>query len=454
MLHLSTSFREMLCFFYRQRECKVSSCILLGEDQGYVTSSEINYLTCRGSMISYLPDGKEHIVNDNGRWSRQNRQEGKPSRIVRKLLTEKAFEVYDIKDADIEQFGYYLQSYVLANGDGDDDKPMPKISMWVANGEFIKQYYDGDWYAKGQDSNLSGSCMRSKDESYFDLYADNHNVCHILVARDDQFTLHGRALLWKTHVGWCMDTVYAAEHIRPMFIDFAIQHGMRYKSSQSCHHQLFDMFDGKIDGSTYFEVKMQYTDGYEYYPYMDTLSYMCDISRTISNNDNDMMFELRSTDGERSDLYNDDVECIWTGEYYSEDQTYYVDYSYEGRWYQGNVHEDHVVIDKHGSRFIEDHCVRVGSYWYLKDDDDIRYCENDDAYYMADDCVWSETAQSYLHYDDAAEDCHGEWHLKDDVVTTHDGRVVHERDAVEDEDGNYYVIGDYSVIGYNEQVTN
>ena len=297
----------MLYHFAAAYQCPVSRALLAGVGTGFAREDEINYITCRGAMISYLPAGKEHIVNENGRWSRQNRQEGKPSRIILKLLTNSAISEFDIKPSHIEAFGYNLHAYVLSNGDGDDDKPMPKISMWVANGEFIKQYYDGEWYAKGQDSNLSGSCMRSKDESYFDLYSDNYNVCHILVARDDQFTLHGRALLWKTHVGWCMDTVYAAEHIRPMFIDFAIQHGMRYKSSQSCHHQLFDMFDGKVDGSTYFEVKMQYTDGYDYYPYMDTLSYMCDITRTISNSPTNMQYELTSTDGERSDLYTDDV---------------------------------------------------------------------------------------------------------------------------------------------------
>lgn len=454
MLHLSTSFREMLCFFYRNRECKVSSSILLGEDQGYVTSSEINFITCRGTMISYLPNGKDHVVNDNGRWSRQNRQEGKPSRIIRKLLTQKAFDVYDIKDGDIEQFGYYLQSYVLANGDGDDDKPMPKISMWVANGEFIKQYYDGNWYASGQDSNLSGSCMRSKDDSYFELYADNYNVCHILVARDDQFRLYGRALLWKTHVGWCMDTVYAPDAIRPMFIDFAIQHGMRYKSSQSCHHQTFDMFDGKVDGSTYFEVKMKYTDNFDYYPYMDTLSYMCDISRTISNNPNDMMYELRSTDGERTDLHENEVECIWTGECYDEEHTYWVDYSYNGRHYCGNVHEDYVVLDRHSNRFIEDHCVLIGSTWYLRDDDDIRYSNHDDEYYLADDCVWSEHLNSYMHESDVTLCDDGEYYYKEDVVMTHDGKYVHEDQAVEGDDGKYYMIGECYEIENNESVTN
>jgi hypothetical protein len=56
----------------------------------FMTTEHVNYLTLRGDgTISYLPKGKEHVVND-GRWARDNRQNGRPATIIKKLLTPKA----------------------------------------------------------------------------------------------------------------------------------------------------------------------------------------------------------------------------------------------------------------------------------------------------------------------------------------------------------------------------
>ena len=102
----------------------------------------------------------------------------------------------------------------------------------------------------------------------------------------------------------------------------------------------------------------------------------------------------------------------------------------------------------------EEHCVLIGSNWYLKEDDDVRWSRHDDEYYLADECEWSEQLQSYMHESDVTLCEDGEYYYHEDVVKTHDGKYVHEDEAVVGDDGKYYMIGECSEIEDNESVTN
>lgn len=418
----STSFHNMLHQF-RTNGCKIATAIL----QGYTTNEEMDYLACRGEMISFLPSGREHRVNDNGRWMREGRQEGKPSRVIRKILIEAAIEDFEIKESDFEKFSYSIRSYVMTNGDGDPDSQAASATIVVCNGEFISNYYNHHNYAPDVGGNLAGSCMRNVESEYFDLYVDNYNVCHMAVALTPQHKVLGRALLWKTEqYGWCMDTIYAEDHVRPMFINFAIANGMRYKAAQSCHHHAFDMFNGERIAGGETHVMLREWD-FSYYPYLDTLYYMDTNAPCIQNYSDGADRELRNTDGEFSDM-EDEVECIHTGNYYREDECRYVDYRYNGTYYEGYVHYDYTVYVRGGYHAIIDHAVEVNGDWYLMDDDDIRYSEYDDTYYHTDDCVYVDSENDYRYIDDCVQIDY-EWYIKEDCVDTRDG-WVHRDDAV------------------------
>ena len=58
----------------------------------YVNDS-IRMLSIRevGFEISFLPKGKDYKMTSNGNWSTENRQSGKPTRLLRKLLVSKEF---------------------------------------------------------------------------------------------------------------------------------------------------------------------------------------------------------------------------------------------------------------------------------------------------------------------------------------------------------------------------
>lgn len=422
----STSFQNMLRQF-RNDGCKIATAI----HSGYATNEEMDYLTCRGDMISFLPSGREHRVNENGRWMREGRQEGKPSRVIRKIIRPSAIEQFDIKDSDFEKFGYAIRAYVLSNGDGDPDSQLQTANIVVCNGMFIPHYYDHNNYAPDVGGNLAGSCMRNVDGDYFDVYSANDDVCHMAVALTPQHKVLGRALLWKTdQYGWCMDTIYAEDHIRPMFINFANANGMRYKASQSCHHHDFDMLNGERVGCGNLSVKLKYCD-FDQYPYLDTLYYMDTYNSVIQNHSDGADRELRNTDGEFNDM-EDEVECIHTGNYYHEDDCRYVDYRYNGSYYEGYVHHEYTVYVRGGYHAIQDHAVEVNGDYYLMDDDDIRYSEYEDTHYHIDDCVYVESESDYRHIDDCVEIDY-EWYLKEDCVDTRDG-WVHRDDAVRTHD--------------------
>lgn len=422
----STSFQNMLHQF-RNDGCKIATAI----HSGYATNEEMDYLTCRGEMISFLPYGREHRVNDNGRWMREGRQEGKPSRVIRKILRPAAFELFEIKESDFEKFGYAIRSYVMTNGDGDPDSQAASATIVVCNGEFIGHYYYKDNYAPDVGGNLAGSCMRNADAEYFDIYEGNPDVCHMAVAITPQHKVLGRALLWKTNQhGWCMDTIYAEDHIRPMFINFAVSNNMRYKSDQSCHTHVFNMYNRERIMCGDVDVQLRYCD-YDYFPYVDTLYYLDTNICRLQNYQGDADRELRSTDGDFNDLDNE-VECIHSGNYYHENDCRYVDYRYNGSYYEGCVYEDYVVYVRGGYHVIIDHAVEVGGNWYLMDDDDIRHSEYDDCYYHIDDCVYVESERDYRHIDDCV-DIECEWYLKEDCVESRDG-WIHRNDAVKTHD--------------------
>ena len=60
-------------------------------------TDEVRALSIRKDVfeISFTPKGKELIYSSNNNWSRENRQTGKPGRIIKKLL------VFDYKERDI-----------------------------------------------------------------------------------------------------------------------------------------------------------------------------------------------------------------------------------------------------------------------------------------------------------------------------------------------------------------
>lgn len=438
---LSTSFKKMVIDIYNEHDCRICETIIHYSNNH--TASEVNYLTMRGNMISFLPAGKEHKVNEEGKWSRDGRQDGKPARVIRKIFPPELVSHMYIIDAHYEKFSNYVSAYVGINGDGDGGSdPVYKIA--VCNGEFISEYYNHN--ANGHDAggNLTGSCMRHVESEYFDIYVYNPDTVSMAVCLDGHHKVHGRALIWKTDKGLCMDTIYAADSIKNMFISFAKENGMRYKSQQSCHWNSFDVFNGVNDNNS-----QQFTavlrDCYEpdYYPYLDTMQYLCTDTGRISNRNNGMSEwrELRCTNGGYDDS-SPRVECMLTGDMIDEDDAVYLDYrDHGGRYREGYVHQDRVIDTDCGYRLEDDSVYISRRGHYALDSELIVYSEYEGDYIHIDDAVCLRDGD-WIHCNNAREVSNGDYVHEDDAVELHDGTWEEESDTVCLWDGQYALADD------------
>lgn len=413
LVTMSESMRQMLRTL--EDKSKVASYLITHSDKRLFC----NYVTMRGAMTSYLPNGREHKVNDEGRWARDGRQEMKPAKLARKILPESL----KLVESDFEHYNNLVKSYIGLNGDEDGDGR--NISVKVVSGEDIRRYYYEGNYSEHADhgSNLWGSCMRyASCEDYFDLFVDNDNI-KMLVALDSDSKVVGRALLWEcTNGRKAMDTIYAPDSIRPIFISWAVDNDYYYKSDQSCHHRFFNMYRGSMVADWYGTVKINHAY-YDYYPYMDTMMYLDTKCKTLTNDDNDGHDKtLRCTDGSHEGngtVYDDYSNCD-----IDEDDAVYLDYHVGDVNWSGYTHVDNTVETRFGYRILEDHAVEVGNDYYPEGHDDIVYVETHGCHYHVDDTVETEDGD-YIHEDDAVE-CgfDGLVYHKDDM-TNCNGTMVH-----------------------------
>lgn len=125
----------------------------------------------------------------------------------------------------------------------------------VVKGEDIKTWYHEDKY-EPRSGTLSNSCMRyDRCQDYFNIYINNG--VEMLILKNEQEKLIGRALLWETNEGKYMDRVYGKDHIQILFKKWATDNGYDLR---------FDLCS-KVTKS----VKVNLQDNF---PYMDTFKFM------------------------------------------------------------------------------------------------------------------------------------------------------------------------------------
>jgi hypothetical protein len=386
----------------------------------YTTHTEFaDYITMRTDMGSYLPHGREHKVNDAGKWSRDGRQEIKIAKLARKVLRQSYIDT--LTEADFEKFSNCVKSYISLIG--DEDGGGKKLELRLIDGDDIYDAYDADNYSTilGKDSNLWGSCMRHEEcRDWLSIYADNKEVCQLLIAEDSEKKILGRAIVWKLDDGRvAMDTIYSPDSIRESFYNYAVANEWYYKSSQSCHHHEFDRFNHSHAPIMSRPVVSLKNHDFDYYPYMDSLYYLSSDGRLSSEQfSGDKFYILRQTDGGHEQ--GGYIECEWTGRMVDEDETTYVDYERpSGHMFMGRVCDDEVVYT-----IDEDYVLAVDAVeeystgnWYIRNDERICHVPSRDEYRLIEDCTYSD----FSH----------EWILSEEAVETGDGKVMHEDEVFE-----------------------
>ena len=387
--------------------------------------SKINYITFRSNgNISYLPAGKQHIneIGPSGDliWKRENRQEGKAAKIIRKIFTKEGLEQF--KDTDFESFTNCYKAEFSSNG--------LKFSL-LPNSEIPSVY--SEEMLEG-DGTLNGSCMQASEDNsirkaYFSIYENCSNL-QILVLKQNGL-LAGRALIWKlTDNITFMDRIYyVKEHYREMFIDYAINNKWWRKEKQSYANKT-SFYNENQELIPHKIFKIQLDTDFDYYPYIDTFTYGED--GMITNDCGYDNYVYAETSGERTDNNNtlvyDEIDDV-------------------------DINEDDAILITRGryrDRYThESNSVEISDQYWWKDDDGIVYIRGE--YYTKD--------SNYTCYNDLTE----EWDLIDNCAYIdcgiHEGQNISADECVRDINHNYWwkddddieeIDGDYYEIGTDE----
>lgn len=429
-LNFTRSFSQ----FLQSSDCLIAKILCRLARKNYhslmITDSEINYLTFRNDgTISYLPAGKEHLVNDDGTWKRDGRQNGKPAKVIKKLFHPRVWKYF--KDADFECFtNQYKATF---NDEG--------YKFQLLDNKKIPSVYDME-LAPGEGS-LSGSCMNN-DSEYMDIYK-NCSSLQILILTNGEGKLCGRSLIWKINDEiTLMDRIYTTQDFMfDKFLQYAVENNLwRKRDYKSYNHKTtFINPQGEEIYDKHFKV---ITDTeFDSYPYIDTFCYG---DEGFLSNYEDYQYTYNCTNGERSgDEHEHEGERYddFTDEWISEDEAVYIEYG-ERRYRNRTCHIDNAVCINDNWYYENDNTiVQVGDTWYTKDDDNIceiddeyhliedcTFCERDDCYYLSDDCVYCEEDDEDVLMSEAVE-IDGNWYHKDsDKIVEINGKYYLESTGV------------------------
>jgi hypothetical protein len=251
-----------------------------GKTYCYFISENDPNLICviNKEAIKPLDDSYEKV------W-KTSRNPFKVGRFARSVLNSAGVK---FSDREIEEFtNAYKSGFDIVND------ALGKFEL--VSGDQIAYWYKSDNY-ESQNSTLGNSCMKEKNNYYFEIYTQNPDVCSLLILYSDNGriidgryksdTIKGRALIWKLDdEKTFMDRIYYTDDsIIELFKSYAQKNNWFYKTRQNSDTEDCDITDGK---TTLYEPVMIVTlDNIEFdmYPYIDTICYFNIDDKKISNN--------------------------------------------------------------------------------------------------------------------------------------------------------------------------
>jgi hypothetical protein len=296
-LILSESFKEMI--ERNKAQSRICKFLTMAEKLPLtIKGSSINYLTTReGGLISYLPKGRALKFTDDGKWARDGRQEARPSSVVNIIFSHKVLN--KLRASDIEVFTNILRGFECT------------AEYTIVKGYDIGSVYD----ERSEVSSINGSCMQCKhlfednngnDWHFLSLYSNNPDRVELLVFRNQQGQLIGRALKWLTDCGnIVIDRVYATEEINSKIADICYINGW-YKKAQNTYNNKQDFIYKGESVKAKFSVTLGVLP--PCVPYVDMFTYLQPLKEggAILRNHNtapDVVYNVcTNTDGYFSDV--------------------------------------------------------------------------------------------------------------------------------------------------------
>lgn len=363
---ISDSFRSLL---------NKMSCPDVVRKIRVASATRINYLHYRRKegLISFLPIGKEHIINEDGTWDKKGRQECNPGKIFKALGIE----------ATPQEIECFVNSFKAECDDGV-----------VSIEDDIHHVYDEGTYGW-----TATSCMSGNGPEWFEIY--ELAGCKMVTLRKEG-KLMARALLWHHETGRYMDRIYyCKEEHQTIMKDWAKENGISHKASQnSCSDTLWVRPDGREE-----HVWLRFPVAVEtvgVVPYIDTFCYAVE-GWIFNDHREESKGKLQNTcgcgpwqscgeeDDDEDDNHDGQTYCDVNEQWYDEEDVIYISYTNpltrQNRCM--NVHHEDLVYCEDREYYLEEDTVQVDDHGsYPKWSDDI-ICI-DDEYYHIDDVVYDE----------------------------------------------------------------
>lgn len=382
-----------------------------GKSSNIVNTNEINYITFRkDGTISYLPNGKDCLFTEDGTWKKDGRQNGKPSKTIRKLFTKRVLKY--IKDSDFENFTNEYKSKF------NDDE----YRIEILENSRIGEVYN-DFLRKEGEGTLNDSCMNGDD--YQEIYEKCKDV-QIVVILNKNDQLCGRCLLWTIEDIKLMDRFYVSDDfLYDTLIEFCEDNKFWRKKDFKSYSNKTCFIDPNGD-EVYKNLTIYTNTDCDYYPYIDTFTY----GEDGELNNYSGTYEYTNTDGTREGDHDGEVYDDINEEWINEDDAIYIEDG-ERRYKNRYTHIDNVVfvndcayhtndenivcVDGNYYTTDSDEIIDIDGTYYKRDSDDICYSDYDSEYYLIDDCIYSDHHNSYILTSDAIKVVDSIYH-KDDIT--------------------------------------
>lgn len=267
----------------------------------------------------------------------------------------------------------------------------------IVEGDEIAKWYNKSNYYELKHT-LGSSCMKNVDDSFFEIYTKNPEVCRMVcVIKDDK--LLGRALLWKPNFSffskdkpsfeYFMDRQYAvSDSIIQKMRDYAEENGWSYKTINS-NSSLTNISYGGDVYRVHMEVQLNKLK-YRKFPYVDTFRKYNPHGYILINdddeNDDDGLYLLNSTSGGFEEI-SSGVWSDYLGENIDRDYVVWSDA------YNSYLHIGDSIEVTTGSRIHRD--------WYPNTALELRYDYWNDCYIHEEDAIYSEEYGAYILTDES-----------------------------------------------------
>ena len=264
----------------------------------------------------------------------------------------------------------------------------------------IKKYYHQNCY-NGAGGTLGNSCMRmSQCQDWLDFYG--YYDCSILVLRNDDGRIKGRALLWHnvyfpylSAAHDFLDRIYTNDCNDVMlFMQYAEKNKLVRKE-----HQSMSAKSSFVHGGQTFKENIEIKPLHDFdvydtkYPYLDTMAYMTETGGLCNTYHDDFYIELMDTNG-NSSVSHSNSTCADCGENF-------------------DIEDEGIYMDDHG--FVCDSCAEYYAYCERCE----RYEHQDYITYINDRAVCDHCRNNY--FTECAE-C-GNYHSNDDLIEGPDNEI-------------------------------